>query len=234
MLQLASVALLASTVAGHAIFQEIYLDGTSQGHLEGIRVPGSNNPVQDVTLNDIICNIGTTSSNTVIPVKAGQEITAELHHGLSGADPNDGDDPIAASHKGPILAYLAKVDDAASAAVTGLEWFKIFEDGYDSGTWAVDKLIENEGKVSFTLPTCVPDGQYLLRLELIALHGASTYPGAQFYMSCAQIEVSGGGSGSATTVAFPGAYKGADPGITINIYGDISEYTIPGPTVLSC
>ena len=62
-----------------------------------------------------------------------------------------------------------------------------------------------------------------------ALHAAETYPGAQFYMECAQLNIQGGsGSKTPSTVAFPGAYKGSDPGITINIYQPLSNYTIPG------
>ena len=53
-------------------------------------------------------------------------------------------------------------------------------------------------------------------------------------MECAQINITGGGSTSPATVSFPGAYKGSDPGITINIYQTLSGYTIPGPSVFSC
>lgn len=134
------------------------------------------------------------------------------------------------------MAYMARVDDATSTTTSGLECafasnhsifrilltedqgFKIYEVGLDTNnTWAVDKLIANAGNVSMTIPSCIPSGQYLLRAELIALHSASTYPGAQFYMECAQIKVTGGGSASPDTVAFPGAYEGTDPGITFNV-----------------
>lgn len=65
----------------------------------------------------------------------------------------------------------------------------------------------------------MPSGDYLLRIEHIALHGASNTNGAQFYISCAQITVTGGGSGTPSPlVAFPGAYKSSDPGIKVNIY----------------
>jgi Auxiliary Activity family 9 (formerly GH61) len=49
----------------------------------------------------------------------------------------------------------------------------------------------------------------LLRAELIALHGAGSKGGAQFYMECAQIKVVGGTTPAkkASTVAFPGTYK---------------------------
>ena len=70
--------------------------------------------------------------------------------------------------------------------MTGLNWFKIQEDGYDGTNWAVDRMISNNGKVDITIPSCIPDGQYLMRHELIALHSATSYPGAQFYVSFSQ------------------------------------------------
>lgn len=70
-----------------------------------------------------------------------------------------------------------------------------------------------------TIPKNTPSGDYLLRIEHIALHQASNVNGAQFYISCAQITVTGGGSGSpGPLVSFPGAYKATDPGIKVNIY----------------
>ena len=69
----------------------------------------------------MICNVSPTSPKDIIPVKAGDTLTAEWHHGLNGADPNDGDDPIAASHKGPIMGYLAKVDSALTTDVASLK-----------------------------------------------------------------------------------------------------------------
>ena len=35
-------------------------------------------------------------------------------------------------------------------------------------------------------------------------------------------------------MSFPGAYAGTDPGIKINIYQTLANYTIPGPPVFSC
>ncbi|KAK0455632.1 glycoside hydrolase [Desarmillaria tabescens] len=218
------------SVSAHSIFQELYVNGVSAGHLEGIRVP-------DYDGVYIICNGGinpyhTPMSTTVITVPVGSTVTAEWHHTLDGANSADSSDPIDSSHKGPVMSYLAKVDNATQTDVTGLAWFKIYEDGYDasSSTWAVDTLIANEGKVSFTIPDCIKPGQYLLRHELIG----DSYPGAQFYMECAQLEITGGGSTSPSTVSFPGAYAGSDPGITINIYQTLSGYTIPGPEVFNC
>ena len=43
---------------------------------------------------------------------------------------------------------------------------------------------------------------------LEALHAAMTYPGAQLYMECAQLQITGGsGTKTPATVSFPGAYK---------------------------
>lgn len=65
----------------------------------------------------------------------------------------------------------------------------------------------------------MPSGEYLLRIEHIALHGASSVNGAQLYISCAQLSVTGGGSGTpGPLVSFPGAYKNTDPGLKVNIY----------------
>ncbi|KAG6883224.1 hypothetical protein C0992_009366, partial [Termitomyces sp. T32_za158] len=68
---------------------------------------------------------------------------------------------------------------------------------------------------------------------MIALHVAQTYPGAQFYVGCAQVSITGGGSANPPKVALPGAYQGSDPGITINIYNNLQSYTAPGPAVCS-
>lgn len=72
-----------------------------------------------------------------------------------------------------------------------------------------------------------------MRVEHIALHSASEPGGAQFYISCGQVNVSGGGNGSPSpTVEFPGAYMEDDPGLMLNIYYPIpTSYTLPGPAV---
>lgn len=78
---------------------------------------------------------------------------------------------------------MAKVSNAATVSPSGLQWFKVAEDGLDgSGKWAVDRMIANGGWSEFTLPSCVASGQYLVRAEIIALHSASSTGGAQFYM----------------------------------------------------
>ena len=87
-----------------------------------------------------------------------------------------------------------------------------------------------------TIPKCIAPGKYLMRNEQIALHVAQSKGGAQFYLSCAQIEVTGGGSSTPKDlVAFPGAYSATDPGILINInYPVPTSYINPGPPTFTC
>lgn len=83
------------------------------------------------------------------------------------------------------------------------------------------------------LPSSLRAGEYLLRIEQIGLHSASSSGGAQFYIACAQLNITGGGSGNPSPlVSLPGAYHATDPGLLINIYYPIpTSYTLPGPAV---
>lgn len=103
-------------------------------------------------------------------------------------------------------------------------------------------MISGGGWHYFTLPSCVAPGEYLLRIELLALHSASNAGQAQFYMGCAQIKVTGSGTNSGSNfVSFPGAYKADHPGILVSIYDNKGEpymggrsYSIPGPAPITC
>ncbi|KAI2471087.1 carbohydrate-binding module family 1 protein [Annulohypoxylon bovei var. microspora] len=233
---------LAATVAGaslataHTIFLQLEADSVTNPVSYGIRTPTYDGPITDVSTNDVACNGGpnpTTPSDKIIDVKAGSTVTAIWRHTLtSGAG-----DVMDASHLGPTLAYLKKVDDAATDVGYGSGWFKIQEDGYSNGVWGTSNVINNQGKQPIAIPSCLPDGQYLLRAEMIALHGASSANGAQLYMECAQINISGGSATKTpTTYSLPGIYKQDDPGLLINIYSmsQSSQYVIPGPDPFTC
>jgi hypothetical protein len=74
-----------------------------------------------------------------------------------------------------------------------------------------------------------------VRYEIIALHSAYNYLGAQFYPGCHQLDVRGNGTvvPSEGLVNFPGAYKGKDTGVLYRIYGN-EKYVILGPAVFEC
>ena len=142
---------------------------------------------------------------------------------------------------GPVLVYMSKVADAATADGSS-SFFKIFQDTWaknpsgSSGSddyWGTKDLNTNCGKMDVKIPSGLTPGDYLLRAEAIALHSASGLNGAQFYITCYQITVTGGGSSSPSGVSFPGAYKASDPGIQINIYQNLAAYIAPGPAVVA-
>lgn len=60
--------------------------------------------------------------------------------------------------------------------------FKIQEEGLHGSTWGTDTVINNKGNQVIHIPECIEDGQYLLRAEMIALHGARSVNGAQLYV----------------------------------------------------
>jgi len=137
-----SLALAATSVNAHAFFHTGFVNGASQGHLFGVRAPQSNSPIQDVTSSAITCNnpLHSPVSSDVIEIAAGDKFGMQWNHNIEGPSPGDGDDPIAPSHKGPVMVYMAKVDDASTANGAGLSWFKVAEEGLDTSTgkWGVD------------------------------------------------------------------------------------------------
>lgn len=142
--------------------------------------------------------------------------------------PNDrscANEAIGGAHYGPVLAYMSKVSDASTADGSS-SWFKIFQDTWAKASatsqgsddyWGTKDLNKGCGKMNFTIPKDLAAGDYLLRAEAIALHSAGSVGGAQFYITCYQITVTGSGSSSPAGVAFPGAYKATDPGIEVRI-----------------
>ncbi|CRK26846.1 hypothetical protein BN1723_013896 [Verticillium longisporum] len=134
-------------------------------------------------------------------------------------------------HPGPAIAYLARVPSGQTAATwngQGAVWFKIWQDNASISSGGISWPNMNAGSVSFPLPRCLDNGEYLVRFEHIALHSASSSSGAQLYLSCGQIRVSGGSGGykPARLLSFPGAYNANDPGLLLNIYYPVpTSYT---------
>jgi len=144
--------------------------------------------------------------------------------------------PSTLYHPGVLNVYMAKAPSGTVAgwSPTGAVWFKVYQiSAVTDGGTTITFPSQNLAGISFTIPKTLPSGQYLIRTEHIALHVASSYGGAQFYLSCAQVAVTGGGSGTPKPlVSFPGEYTGNEPGILIDInYPIPKNYTQPGPAV---
>lgn len=216
-----------AAVSAHQNFHQFWVNGETPGYQVGIRMPPSNSPVTDVTSNDIACNVdGSTVPSGVDTVAANEGDTIKVQWDQSG-------------HPGPITHFLfGPVDDASQATGVG-SWIKIDEVDYVDGKWANEIMSANNMTHEFSLPTGLASGEYLLRSEMLALHGAQTVGGAQFYIGCAQLKITGtGAEGSCTpSIELPGAYNAEDDNIYIpNVYNgfDPTTYTAPGGAVATC
>ncbi|KIL92478.1 hypothetical protein FAVG1_03656 [Fusarium avenaceum] len=228
----AAALAMATTVSAHAQVYGLWVNGKDQGDGRStyIRSPASNSPVKDLSSPNLVCNVnGGKAAPKFAKAAAGDEVTFEWYHD------NRGDDIIDGSHKGPIITYVAPYTENDG---TGAIWTKIAEDGYDGSEWAVTKLIKNKGKATFTLPSALKAGKYLVRQEIIAHHesneafNANPARGAQFYPSCAQIEVTGSGTAVPDEkFDFNKGYTYSDKGIVFDIYNFSGSYSIPGPAV---
>ncbi|KAF9498853.1 hypothetical protein BDN71DRAFT_1587202 [Pleurotus eryngii] len=232
---LALLASLAAVANAHFTLQYIWVNGVDQGLNTGLRIPPNNNPVTDVTSKDLTCNVNGLSGAGVstVSIPAGANITFEWHQHAQ----RTGEDAISGGHKAPVLVYIAKSPStAASFDGQGVVWTKLYQSGLlnpSTQQWASDVVNANNGKHSIVIPSSLPAGEYLLRAEMIALHVAQSYPGAQFYIGCAQVKIASGGSASPPKIALPGAYSPSDPGISVNIYNNLQSYTFPGGPVWS-
>ncbi|TGO34067.1 hypothetical protein BHYA_0214g00180 [Botrytis hyacinthi] len=200
-----------------------------------IRPVQGNGPITNLSLIDLQCGgyteggiVGSKPANlTAGPVAAGS--TVSLRWTLW---PD--------SHSGPVITYMAKCPAAGCSNYlpgTDAVWFKIQATGRIGNTtvWGDTPLKTAGNSYTYTIPSCLSAGSYIVRHEILALHAAWTYPGVQFYPSCHQIQVTGSGTstGPSSKVAIPGVYKATDPGIVYDMYA-VQPYKIPGPAVFTC
>ncbi|KAH6655718.1 glycosyl hydrolase family 61-domain-containing protein [Truncatella angustata] len=216
-----AAALAAQCASAHYIFTT-FSPGTSKAAaFQYVRKNTNNNsPVTDLASNDLRCNVGgaTGGSASTIEVAAGSPFTFNLDQ--------------AVYHQGPISVYMSKAPSTAAEYDGSGAWFKTFDWGptFSSGqaTWNM------ASSYSSTIPKCIPAGEYLVRIQSLAIHNPGGTP--QFYISCAQVKVTGGGSTTpSATAKIPGFVKATDPGYTANIYDpNFKSYTVPGPAVFTC
>jgi len=210
-------------VNAHTYLSSVTINGVKQTGC--LRPLGTNSPISSVTSNDMMCGFlpqGAAAASMKCPIAAGSTISLQWNHNNDAPT----DDIIDPSHKGPCMVYLSSDN--------GVSWFKIFEQGYDTTTqqFCVIELIANRGVLTATIPSDIAPGNYLLRGEIIALHQAENLNGAQPYVDCAELTITGSGTAKPAGVAFPGAYTPTDPGILFNIYASpMAKYIIPGPAV---
>jgi cellulase len=134
-----------------------------------------------------------------------------------------------------MLDYMANCNGPCETVdKTTLEWFKIDHLGLinpavTDGYWASDLMIANNNSWEVIIPPSIAPGNYVIRHETIALHAAGTVGGAQNYPFCLNLAVSSSGTAKPAGVSAETFYHETDPGILIDIYATLSNYTIPGP-----
>ncbi|KAH8902650.1 glycoside hydrolase family 61 protein [Coniochaeta sp. PMI_546] len=211
---------LASSTSAHYIFYKFAASNVKFPTYEHIRYNTNyNSPVTDLTSKDLRCNVGgaSGSNTTTLPVKAG--------------DPFTFTSDTAVYHQGPISLYMSKAPGKAADYDGSGGWFKIYDWGPTFSGGQASWPLRTD--YTYNIPKCIKDGEYLLRIQSLAIHNPGGTP--QFYVSCAQLNVTGGtGTANPTTVSIPGAFKATDPGYTANIYNNFKSYTVPGPEPMTC
>ncbi|KAH7360118.1 glycosyl hydrolase family 61-domain-containing protein [Rhexocercosporidium sp. MPI-PUGE-AT-0058] len=201
------------------IFWQLTYGGTKYPTYTYVRKNNNyNSPVTDLTSNDLRCNAGAGSGDATdtLAVKAGGAFTFTSD--------------ITVYHQGATSMYMAKAPSTAKEYDgSGQRWFKILEigpvfKGSGDPTWPLWQTY------TYRIPPATPNGEYLLRIEQLAIHNPGSTP--QFYIGCAQISVTGGGNGTpGPLVAIPGHVKGTESGYTANIYNNFKSYTVVGPAI---
>ncbi|RDW57859.1 lytic polysaccharide monooxygenase auxiliary activity family 9 protein [Aspergillus mulundensis] len=182
---------------------------------------------EEASTDAIICHKEATPADGHATVAAGDKIYIQWQPV-----------PWPESHHGPVLDYLAPCNGPCQDVdKTSLEFFKISGPGLIDGSsppgyWADDELIANGNGWLVQIPSSIKPGHYVLRHEIIALHGAGGVNGAQLYPQCFNILVTGSGSAEPAGTPATEFYTPTDPGILINIYQVLSSYVVPGPALI--
>jgi len=242
---LVAIASLSQFVAAHGSLRHVEIDGTKYvgpipnsqtGDQFAIREVYSVDPVKGANTRDLNCGQGATNAALVADVNPGSVVKFNWANGEEGPWPHD---------TGPMLTYMAPCGPGGCANFDAInaEFFKIDEKGHNpaTGKWFQGDIFENFDATSdVTLPTDLPAGEYLIRHEIIGLHRASEFGGAEFYPVCVQVRMNQGDTtkkslpDSSLTVKFPGGYTDNDAGILLNNqYDPNADYQFPGPQVVS-
>lgn len=178
-------AALFNSVSAHYFFEKLVIDGKETQPLQYVREntrPIKYNPTKwkntldDMTpdLPDFRCNKGaflSAGKTQTAEVKPGQKLAMKLGVGAT------------MQHPGPQLVYMSKAPGEVSKYEGEGDWFKIMESGICDTSKDIKKdawCSWDKDRIEFTIPEGTPVGEYLIRPEHIALHGAHDGQ-AEFY-----------------------------------------------------
>ncbi|KAJ1769081.1 hypothetical protein LPJ74_004315, partial [Coemansia sp. RSA 1843] len=190
-----------------------------------------NAPIQDLNSTDLRCRSKSAiTGNGVdkLSIDAGETLTIRWDH----ANNTVSLPVLPRSHLGPCMVYMAPLSSEGNGNV----WFKIYEDGYDTNSkaWCSIKLIDSWGMLDVAIPKNIPNGDYLVRAEVLALHQTRVIGDTQFYPNCMVVTVSNGAASSLPKgYSIPGIYGYNDPGIYFARSDNPANYVVPGPPVFT-
>ncbi|TFK32188.1 glycosyl hydrolase family 61-domain-containing protein [Crucibulum laeve] len=196
-----------------------------------IRKSSSPNPNKPASSPALTCGPNTGPAALVADANPGDE----LQFFWTGADKSNW-----LHNTGPMLTYLANCGDVTCDKFnTSAKWFKIDQVGRKSegsSDWVQADLMTGV-PATVSLPSNLTPGNYLIRHEIIALHLATSFQGAEFYPTCAQLKVGGTSTGApmqSEHVSFPGRYSDNDKGIyDPDVFNVRATYVFPSPQIAS-
>ncbi|KAK8097794.1 uncharacterized protein PG998_013280 [Apiospora kogelbergensis] len=219
--------LAPSLTAAHYLFPHFIINDTVTKEFEHVREHDNGfQPSWDdgaiLASPDLRCNKGAENhmgAPTPAQVVAGRDVV--------GFQTNLG---TKIYHPGPIHMSRAPSGNVAEYDGSG-DWFKVYQlgtkdpwDGTDQG-W----LTRDRSQFTFRLPAEIPKGQYLMRIEQMAVH--PPYKAKQFFMQCAHVEVDSqyNGSPPGPTIKLPGGYSKNDPAIQLDSWAKPKYAPMPKP-----
>ncbi|KIM36323.1 lytic polysaccharide monooxygenase [Hebeloma cylindrosporum] len=231
--------LTAAYVSAHGFLSTVTINGKafSGNRPSGnkgpsvIRQVSSPNPNKGAQNPALTCGPNASAGSLVADANPGDTVTFDWR----GADLSKWP-----HNTGPMLTYLASCGSTTCDKFNpaNAKWFKIQQIGRKNGNgdWAQADLMTG-GVASATIPSNLAPGNYMIRHEIIALHLATSFNGAEFYPGCAQLRVGGSQTGvpkASDLVSLPGAYSDNDPGIfDPSVFNNNAKYVFPGPAIAS-
>ncbi|KAJ2933496.1 hypothetical protein H1R20_g3579, partial [Candolleomyces eurysporus] len=204
---------VAQNASAHYIFKTL-LAG-SKSSTQAVREPQSVEPIRDITSTAARCNLNPSTANETVSIAAGDKVGFQLSNFMY--------------HQGPVAIYLGKAPGKAQDwDGSGQSWFKIEEWGANNFN-PISFSSYQKNEFVTTVPGNTPPGEYLVRIENLALHLGTGVP--EIFISCAQVKITGSGTGNPSKVSIPGYIAANDPNLTANIYSGLTSFTVPGPVV---
>ncbi|KAJ3054146.1 hypothetical protein HK097_002526 [Rhizophlyctis rosea] len=212
---------LALTTGVHSHYAMSHFNGV-QSCLRPLR-PYDNGPVDfaGIDSDNIICGANPTQSlpfaQPPCPVAAGGAMTFSWDQYVE--------------HPGPSHVYISRQTENPR------QWAKVWQDQEHTGNtgWHEERMTrvrqpKQWSNYTVQLPSDIADGRWVIRVDHQALHAAGNVGGAQFYIRCIDIEVTGGkGKFPSPVATFPGAFNQRTPGVMWDLYAPQKN---PGPKMV--